>query len=132
MQTMAIPSFLLPESVQRADGESPAVELGSAQGKLIVLTLGITRIIEQESLDVSIWASSDGQSWMDKPLAAFPQKFYCGTYTILVDLTDHPEVTHLKATWKMGRWGRGTPNPMFGFYLFAKPAKGEIARMVGV
>ena len=126
---MAIPSFLLPESVQRADGESEAVELGSAQGRLIILTLGITRIIEQESLDVSVWASPDGTNWGERPLVAFPQKFYCGTYTILLDLTEHPDVTHLKAKWKMGRWGRGTPNPMFGFYLFAQPAKSEISRV---
>ncbi|MCP5117755.1 MAG: hypothetical protein GY953_43590, partial [bacterium] len=77
-----LPNFLLPESVQRANGESDVVELGTAAGELLVLTLGITRIIEQESLDVSIWASADGENWGDKPLVAYPQKFYCGTYTI--------------------------------------------------
>ena len=28
-----------------------------------MLTLGITRILEQESLEVTIWGSSDGEKW---------------------------------------------------------------------
>lgn len=117
-----VANFLLPESVQRKDGESEAVELGASQGKLILLTLGITRIIEQESLDVSILGSVDGEAWQDPPLLAFPQKFYCGTYTILLDLSAHPDVAFIKAKWKMSRWGRGEPSPLFGFYLFVQPA----------
>jgi len=41
-----------------------------------LLTLAITNIIEQESLDVSIFGSADGATWDPKPVAAFPQKFY--------------------------------------------------------
>lgn len=127
-----LPSFLQPESVQRADGESEAVELGQAKGKLIQLTLGITRIIEQESLDVAIWGSEDGQTWGDKPLMSFPQKFYCGTYTVLLDLQLHPEATFLKAKWKMSRWGRGEPKPLFGFYIFAQESGTEFVARAGV
>lgn len=126
-----LPNFLVPESVQRADGESEAFALGPLKGKLIVLTLGITRIIEQESLDVSIWGSADGADWGERPLAAFPQKFYCGTYTIVVDLSKHPEVSYLKARWKMSRWGRGDPKPLFGFYLYAEALSGEVAMPAG-
>ncbi len=115
-----LPNFLLPETVIREDGEGPVVSLGSAQGKLFLLTLGITRIIEQESLDVSIWGSSDQQNWGAKPLASFPQKFYCGTYQLLMDLTELPAIQHLKATFKVARWGRGDPKPLFGAYLFAQ------------
>jgi len=71
-------NFLLPESIARADGTGPEFELGPNRGKLLVLTLGITRIIEQESLDVSIWGSSDGENWGLRPLGKFPPKFYCG------------------------------------------------------
>ena len=55
---------------------------------MLLLTLGITRIIEQESLDLTIWGSANGDTWTQ--IAAFPQKFYCGTYSLLVDLTTAP------------------------------------------
>ena len=124
-----LPNFLQPESVHRSDGESEAIALGEAKGKLIQLTLGITRIIEQESLDISIWASEDGANWGERPLVAFPQKFYCGTYSLLLDLQSNSTATFLKAKWKMSRWGRGDPKPMFGFYIFAEEAStGMVAR----
>jgi hypothetical protein len=115
-----LPNFLVPETDQSANGESEAIALGESKGKLISLTLGITRIIEQESLDVSILGSSDGEEWGAKPIASFPQKFYCGEYTILVDLAAHPDIAHLKVSWKMGRWGRGAAKPLFAFYVFAE------------
>ncbi len=114
-----LPKFLLPETVSREDGSGPVMDLGRAQGKLVSLTLGITRIVEQESLDVSIWGSSDGNDWGTKPLVSLPQKFYCGTYSILLDLTSQPGLRYLRAQWKMNRWGRGNQKPLFDFYVFA-------------
>ena len=70
--------FVLPESIARADGVGPEVDLGRMRGRLLVLTLGITRILEQESLEVTVWGSPDGEKWGSKPLAKFPPKFYCG------------------------------------------------------
>lgn len=119
-----LPTFLVPESEQRSDGESQAVELGRAADKLICLTLGITRIIEQESLDVAILGSADGKDWGSQPLISFPQKFYCGTYSILLDLSKSPDVAYLKAQWKMNRWGRGETKPLFEFYVFVEEAEG--------
>ena len=87
----------------------------------MVLTLGITRIIEQESIDISLWGSADGADWGTKPLATFPQKFYCGTYQILVDLSGHSAVRHLRAKWGVNRWGKGDPKPLFTIYAFAQP-----------
>jgi hypothetical protein len=115
-----LPNFLLPETVIREDGQGPVISLGSAQGKLLLITLGITRIIEQESLDISIWGSADQQNWGARPLVSFPQKFYCGTYQLLVDATELPDIQHLKATYKVARWGRGEPKPLFGAYLFVQ------------
>lgn len=115
-----LPNFLLPEGIIHEDGEGPTISLTSARGKVLLLTLGITRIIEQESLDLSIWGSPDQADWGSKPLAAFPQKFYCGTYQLLVDLRDRPEIQYLKAKWKVDRWGRGEPKPLFGAYLFGQ------------
>lgn len=117
-----LPQFLIPEIVARENGVGPAVEVASAAGKPLLLTLGVTRIIEQESLDIAIWGSADGANWGDRPLIKFPQKFYCGTYTLLVDLARHPSVKYLRAEYKLNRWGRGESVPLFGFYLFAQDA----------
>jgi hypothetical protein len=114
-------SFLLPETHVEKDGSGPALELGSTAGAPIALTLGINKILEQESLDVAIWGSADGQDWGTKPLAAFPQKFYEGVYTILLDLGAKPDVRHLQARWKVARWGVGPTTPSFGFYIFVEP-----------
>jgi hypothetical protein len=79
-------NFLLPESIVRADGTGPEIDLGPKRGKLLVLTLGITRILEQESLEITVWGSPDGENWGSKPMAKFPPKFYCGLYSILLNL----------------------------------------------
>lgn len=115
-----LPAFLVPEIDVDENGSGAVLDLGSAQGKALRLTLGITRALEQESFDLSIWGSADGALWPEHPVSAFPQKFYCGTYSILVDLSKHPEVRHLQARWKMNRWGRGSLKPKFGFYLFVQ------------
>ena len=115
-------SFLLPEMISRQNGSGPVVEIGGAAGKTVLLTLGITSVIEQESLDLQVHGSADGVTFAPAPVAAFPQKFYCGTYVLVLDLTGHPEVNFLRASWKMKRWGRGEPTPLFGFYLFAEEA----------
>jgi hypothetical protein len=115
-----LPDFLLPEQIIRQNGSGPALELGQAAGSVLFITLGINRIIEQESLDLSIFGSADGQNWGAKPIAAFPQKFYCGVYTRLLDLSDHPEVRFIRCDWKVSRWGRGEPTPLFGVYVFAE------------
>lgn len=115
-----LPAFILPETTIREAGTGPALELGNSQGGLVLLTLGITRIIEQESLDVSIWGSADNADWGAKPLIAFPQKFYCGTYQILLDLSQRPEMKYLRVKWQAQRWGKGEPKPLFGLYVFAQ------------
>jgi hypothetical protein len=123
-----LPQFLLTETTIRAAGTGSAIHLGDEPNETLILTLGITRIIEQESIDVSIWGSADGSDWGAKPLASFPQKFYTGTYQILVDLTDHPDVRYLRASWKVNRWGKGDPKPLFTVYLFLQ----ELSRQMAV
>ena len=115
-----LPQFLLPETTVREAGTGSEISLGDQQGETLILTLGITRIIEQESIDVSIWGSADGTDWGAKPLTAFPQKFYCGTYQILIDLSGRPDVRHLRAKWQVNRWGKGDPKPLFTIYLFVQ------------
>jgi len=113
-----LPQFLVPETTVREAGTGPVLDLGVDRGDSLILTLGITRIIEQESLDVSIWGSADGSDWGTKPLLSFPQKFYCGTYQILLDLSDSPDVRYLRAKWQANRWGKGDTKPLFTVYVF--------------
>jgi len=115
-----LPGFLLPETTIREAGAGPEIDLGEARGSLILLTLGITRIIEQESLDVSIWGSADNAEWGAKPMVSFPQKFYCGTYQILLDLRALPDVRYLCVKYQAQRWGKGEPKPLFGAYVFGQ------------
>jgi hypothetical protein len=115
-----LPQFLLPETTVRDAGTGPELDLADQAGGTLLLTLGITRIIEQESLDISIWGSADGSDWGTKPLATFPQKFYCGTYQILLDLSDRPEINRLRVKWAVNRWGKGDPKPLFTVYLFVQ------------
>jgi hypothetical protein len=112
-----IPSFLVPEQVVRQNGTGPVLDLGVSPPSALTLTLGITRILEQESIDLAIWASTDGQNFGDKPVTAFPQKFYCGVYSVTLDLTACPDARYLRAEWKLNRWGRGEPTPLFGLYV---------------
>ena len=109
--------FLVPEITVESNGESSPVALGENAGKSYLLTLAITKIVEQESLDVSIWGSADGQDWGNKPLTAFPQKFYQGIYELFLDLSERPEVQQLKAKWALNRWGVGDPKPRFSFLV---------------
>ena len=114
-------NFLLPETKVETNGTGPALELGASAGRSLLLTMGITKIVEQQSLDVSVWGSVDGADWGAQPLLAFPQKFYTGTYALLLDLDPRPEIRYLRAQWKVARWGVGSPTPMFVFYVFAEP-----------
>lgn len=123
-----LPNFLIPETVARKAAVGPEMDLGSSAGKPLLLTLGITRIIEQESLDVIVRGSVDNQTWEEKPLLTFPQKFYCGTYTLLLDLASRPDIKYVRVEYKMNRWGRGEQTPLFGFYVFAKETN-EVASL---
>jgi hypothetical protein len=111
---------LLSEITAQADGIGPVVDVDRETGQLLVLTLAITRIIEQGSLDLSIWGSPDKTNWGTKPLAAFPQKSYCGMYSILLNVSARPEIKYLRVQWKMHRWTKDSPIPLFGFYVDAE------------
>jgi hypothetical protein len=122
-----LPQFLLPETTVREAGTGPEIAIGDHQGATLILTLGITRIIEQESIDITIWGSHDGTEWVAKPLVAFPQKFYTGTYQILLDLSERPEIKFLRAKWQVNRWGKGDPKPLFTVYLFVQAMQRQMA-----
>jgi hypothetical protein len=115
-------------TVATAKGDGPAVDVSSAPNRVFLVILAITKIIEQESIDVSIYGSSDGAAWGAKSLAAFPQKFYCGESPLLLDLTAHPDVKFVRAHWEVARWGRGVETPMFEFDVNMKEVPAEILK----
>ncbi len=120
-------AFLVPEkTVVNAKGDGPALDVSGAEGRIFLLTLAITNIIEQESLEVSIFGSADGATWDPKPVTAFPQKFYREETPLLLNLTARPELKFVRAHWETGRWGRGTETPMFEFHVTLREVPKEI------
>jgi hypothetical protein len=115
------PVFLVPETTTHSGGEGAAIPTGETPPASVMVTLGITHVVEQETLMVTIQGSPDGTVWTAPALASFPQKFYTGVASVLVDLSKHPDVRFLRAVWKTQRWGRGDKTPTFTFYVFAEP-----------
>jgi hypothetical protein len=116
------------KTVVNAKGDGPTVDVSGAAGRVFLLTLEITQIIEQESLDVTVYGSVDGAAWGAKPVAAFPQKFYRGESPLLLDLTAHPDVKFVRAHWDVARWGRGVETPMFEFGVSLKEIPADVLR----
>jgi len=124
-----INTFLVPEkTVASAKGDGPMLDIGGSSSRVFLLTLDITDIIEQEALDASVYASTDGTAWGTKPLLAFPQKFYRGQHPMLLDVSGHAEVKFIRAHWEVNRWGRGTETPMFEFHLTIREVPPEILK----
>jgi hypothetical protein len=124
-----IDTLLVPEkTVANAKGDGPGVDVSAAASRVFLLTLHITRVIEQESIDLSIQSSSDGTAWAPKPVASFPQKFYRGDHPLLVDLSANAEAKFVRAHWEVNRWGRGVETPMFEFHVTIKEVAPDILK----
>jgi hypothetical protein len=118
--------FLVPETTVHANGESSPLVVTAVSDNpaaSVLITLGITKVVEQEALTFSIHGSPDGTTWGAAPLAALPQKFYTGVSSVVLDLAKHPEARYIRAQWKVARWGRGDKTPSFTFYVFAEPIR---------
>ena len=125
-----LPRFLLPECTAQANGVGPKIDLSADSGRLIVLTLGIDRVVEQERLMISIWGSPDGIDWGLQPVASFPPKSYCGIYSTLLNLAKYPRVRYIRVEWKMNRSGSGDHTPLFEFYVFAEASGSRVSAAV--
>jgi hypothetical protein len=125
---MADTVLVADKTVVSSKGDGPAVDIGGATNRVFLLTLDISDIIEQESLELSIFGSADGAAWDAKPLVTYPQEFYRGQYPLLLDLTAHPEVKFVRAHWDVARWGRGVETPRFEFGLSMKEIPPEVLR----
>jgi hypothetical protein len=96
-----------------ANGDGPAFDISTIASRTFLCMLTVSHHIEQESLDVSIWGSADGETWPKKPLLKLPQQFYRGTTKMVLDLSLRPEVKFIRVRWELNRWGRVAPTPMF-------------------
>jgi hypothetical protein len=121
------PEFLLPETTVRDAGTSPAIDLREERGGMLFLTLGISRIVERESIEIAIWGSADGTDWGRTPLLSFPQKSYCGTYQMPLDLTRRRDVNYLRARWDVSRWSGAHGLPLFTVYLLIETTDRQLA-----
>ena len=127
-------TILVPEAIIHADGVGPSIESSpSLSGRLLVLTLGVTRIAQQQGLVVSIWGSPDGKDWGTTPLVSFPPKDYCGTYSTLLNLRKRAEVRHLQVRWRLKYWQKKDTGLLCGFFVFAEASGSRLRRQpVGV
>ena len=99
------------------NGDSTAVNVSASATRTFLCTMFISDQIEQESLDVSIFGSADGETWPAKPLLKLPQRFYRGETRAVLELALRPEVKFIRAHWDLNRWGRVAPEKMFAFGL---------------
>jgi hypothetical protein len=96
-----------------SNGDGQSFDISSSETRTFLCRLTVTEQLEQESLDVSLWGSADGQDFGKKPLLKIPQQFYCGTTKMVLDISFRTEVRFLHAKWELNRWGRVAPSPMF-------------------
>jgi hypothetical protein len=106
-------SLIPGNSKLEANGDSQAADISSSESRTFLCRLTISEQLEQESLDVSIWGSPDGQDFGKKPLLKIPQQHYRGTTKMVLDVSLRSEIKFLRAKWELNRWGRVAPTPMF-------------------
>jgi hypothetical protein len=106
-------SLIPAETKLESNADGATFDISESATRTFFCVLTITEQIEQESLDVSIWGSVDGQDFGKKPLLKLPQQFYRGTCKMVLDVSLRPEVKFLRAKWELNRWGRVAPLPMF-------------------
>jgi hypothetical protein len=111
---MAMQLQLIPADTRmEASADGASFNINESATRTFLCRLTVSDQIEQESLDVSIWGSADGETWPKKPLLKLPQQFYRGTTKLVLDLSLRPEVKFIRARWDVNRWGRVAPTPMF-------------------
>lgn len=106
-------SIIPPQTKLESSADGQPFDISSTTTRTFLCELTITDQLEQESLDVSLWGSADGQDFGKKPYLKIPQQFYRGTTKMVLDLSLRPEVRFLRARWELNRWGRVAPTPMF-------------------
>ena len=111
---MALEFDLIPPGTRvESNGDAAKADVSGSRSRTFLCRLLISDQVEQESIDVSIWGSADGENWGQKPILKLPQQFYRGETRMVLDLALQPEVKFICARWELNRWGRVAPLPMF-------------------
>ena len=120
-----------PDTLLHENGAGEPVDISAATTRTFLCTMYISDQIEQESLDIAIWSSADGQTWDTKPILKLPQRFYRGETRAVLELVFRPEVKYIRAQWELNRWGRVAPLPMFraGLHLAEVPAMPQTVKL---
>jgi hypothetical protein len=122
---MALEFDLIPQgTLLQENGHGETFDIRPTTTRTFFCTMIIRDQIEQESVDVSIWGSADGENWGTQPLLKLPQQFYKGETRAVLELKLVPEVNFIRAAWDLNRWGRVAPLPRFvlGLHLVEVPA----------
>ena len=106
-------SLIPANSTLESNSVGEPIEISGSESRTFFCVLTVTEQIEQESLDVSIWGSPDGQNFGKLPLLKFPQQFYNGATKMILDVSLRLDVKYLRARWDLNRWGRVSPTPRF-------------------
>jgi hypothetical protein len=106
-------SLIPANSKLESNAVGQAFDISSSESRTFLCRLTITKQLEQESLDVSIWGSPDGQAFGRTPLLKIPQQFYRGSTKMVLDISLRKEVRFLQAKWEVNRWGRVSPTSLF-------------------
>ena len=107
------PNTLLQGDTETVKGQSEPVDVSGSATRTFLCTMNISDQLEQESLDLSIWGSADGENWGTQPILRLPQRFYRGETRAVLELALRPEVKLVRAMWELNRWGRVAPTPKF-------------------
>jgi len=122
-----IDALLLPaNTVVTTKGDSEPLDVSSAANPVFLATLSVTKIVEQQAIELSFFTSADGTTWETKPVASLPQKFYNGEYPLLVELSKANGARFLRAHWEVSRWGRGPVTPNFEIGLRVREIPAEL------
>lgn len=101
------------DTLVEENGAGDKIDVSASSTRTFFCVMVISDQLEQESIDVSIWGSADGENWGTHPILKLPQRFYRGETRAVLELVLLPEVKFIRARWDLNRWGRVAPLPMF-------------------
>jgi hypothetical protein len=132
---MAMEFDLIPfDTKVEENGNGEKVDISASSTRTFFCIMTISDQTEQESIDVSVWGSADGENWGTHPILKLPQRFYKGETRAVLELVLVPEVKFIRARWDLNRWGRVAPLPMFrvGLRLQEVPAMPQLVSPASV
>src|SRR6204780_1768644 len=99
---MAMEFDLIPQgTLVEENGHGETVDVRPSATRTFFCILQISDQIEQESADVSIWGSADGENWGTHPILKLPQQFYRSETRAVLELTLVPEGNFIGAGWDL-------------------------------